>query len=97
MSSTKTADGKTELILSTGAKKIVDLYIPTLGLIPNSEFMPTELKNEKGEVAVDDFLQVQGAEGVWAAGDISDKQPNQLVYARKLSFALTCEWEERGS
>lgn len=96
-SSTKTAEGKTELTLSTGGKKIVDLYISTLGLISNSEFVPAELKNEKGEVVVDDFLRVSGVDGVWAVGDVSNKEPNQLVYARKSPTPQTSCEEEQGS
>lgn len=84
-SSQKTADGKYELILSNGEKKVVDLYISTLGLISNTEFVPKELLNEKGEVKVDEFLKVKGVEGVWGAGDAVDTQPNQLAYARTCS------------
>jgi len=32
----KTPDGKTEITLSNGEKIITDLYIPTMGLTPNS-------------------------------------------------------------
>jgi len=72
--------GQTELTLSNGEKMTVDLYLPTIGLIPNTEYVPKKLLNEKGDVMVDQFLQVKGVEGVWAAGDIVDCQPGQFVY-----------------
>ena len=91
LSSTKTADGKTELSLSNGEKKVVDLYIATLGLISNTEWVTEKnLLNEKGELIVDEFLKVKGTDGVWAAGDAASGQANQLVFARELflSFSL---------
>ena len=72
---------------------MVDLYIPTLGMISNTEWVTEkELLNEKGEVIVDDFLKVKGVENVWAAGDVSSLEPNQFVYGRKfhLSLARSC-------
>jgi NADH dehydrogenase FAD-containing subunit len=86
VSTTKLSSGQTELTLSNGEKKIVDLYISTLGLIQNTEFVPQELLNEKKEVIVDEFLKVKGAEDIWAIGDASSAQANQLGYARKYSF-----------
>lgn len=58
----------------------VDLYIPTIGLLPNTEYVPKHLLNEKGDVMVDQFLRVKSVEDVWAAGDIVDCQPGQFVY-----------------
>ena len=72
--------GQTELTLSNGDKMTVDLYLPTIGLIPNTEYVPKKLLNEKGDVMVDQFLRVNGVESVWAAGDIVDCQPGQFVY-----------------
>jgi len=87
-SSTKLPDGKMELTLSTGEKKIVDLYLPTLGTVANTEFIPKTLLAETGEVKVDEFLKVKDAPDVWAAGDVSDIQPSQFVYADKQVAAL---------
>lgn len=57
----------------------VDLYLPTVGVLPNTEFVPKSLLNEDGDVCVDDYLRVKGVEGVWAAGDVVDIQPSQFV------------------
>jgi alkyl hydroperoxide reductase subunit AhpF len=58
----------------------VDLYLPTIGLLPNTEYVPKQLLNEKGDVMVDQFLRVKSLSDVWAAGDIVDCQPGQFVY-----------------
>ncbi|KAB5577928.1 hypothetical protein GE09DRAFT_1260821 [Coniochaeta sp. 2T2.1] len=62
--------GKTEVVLEGGEKLVTDLYLPTMGLAPNSEFVDGKFKGEGGWVVVDDTHAVQGAEGVWAAGDV---------------------------
>jgi len=69
--------------LSNGEKKIVDLYLPTTGLVPNSEFIPKTLLNEGGFVTVDEFLHVKGFSDIWAAGDVADVQAPQIVHACK--------------
>lgn len=83
-----TAEGKTELILSNGEKKVVDLYLPTIGVIPNSEYVPKALLDEKGAVVVDSYLRVKNAENIWAAGDIIDIEASQLVNTQKQAAAL---------
>ncbi|TGO36770.1 hypothetical protein BHYA_0115g00200 [Botrytis hyacinthi] len=79
---------QTELSLSNGEKLVCDLYLPTLGTIPNSEYIPKELLDGQNFVKVDQHLRVHGAEDVWAAGDIIDAQPSQFVYADKQAHAL---------
>ncbi|KUJ16809.1 FAD/NAD(P)-binding domain-containing protein [Mollisia scopiformis] len=88
ISSTSTTEGKTELALSNGEKMVVDLYLPTIGVIPNSEFLPKSLLDDKGNVMVDQYLKVKGAEDIWAAGDITDCQPAQYIYCEKQAGAL---------
>jgi NADH dehydrogenase FAD-containing subunit len=61
----------------------VDLYLNSIGTIKNGEWLPKELKNEKGEVVVDEFLKVKGLKNVWAAGDITSLQPDSIMYAGK--------------
>lgn len=88
LDSTPTADGKTELSLDNGEKKIVDLYLPTVGVIPNTEYVPTDLLDGKGQVVVDEFLRVKGAEDVWAAGDLTSLDFAQIIYAEKQATAV---------
>lgn len=83
VSSSTAADGKTELALSNGEKMMVDLYLPTIGVIPNSDFLPKSLLDDNGFVVVDQYLKVKGAEDIWAAGDINNCQPAQYIYCGK--------------
>ncbi|KAH8590442.1 hypothetical protein B0O99DRAFT_521483 [Bisporella sp. PMI_857] len=87
-STQKLESGQTELTLSNGEKKVVDLYLPTGGVAPNSEYIPKHLLNEKGFVKVDDYLRVKDVKDVWAAGDITDLDFPQYVYADKQANAL---------
>lgn len=79
---------QTEISLSNGEKLLCDLYLPTVGTIPNSDYIPKELLDGQNFVKVDQYLRVHGAEDVWAAGDIIDAQPSQYVYADKQALAL---------
>lgn len=83
-------DGRHELSLSNGEKLITDVYIPTMGVIPNSSYVPSNFLNEKGFVSVDEYLKVRGTENVWAIGDVSDVErpafitcSNQSTYLAK--------------
>jgi NADH dehydrogenase FAD-containing subunit len=87
LSSTPTADGKTELSLDNGENMIVDLYLPTIGVIPNTEYVPKNLLDDKGQVVVDEFLRVKATEDIWAAGDLTSLDFAQIVYTEKQATA----------
>lgn len=87
--STTTVEGKTELTLGNGEKKIVDLYLPTTGNYPNSEYIPKALLDDKGHVVVDEYLRVKNADAAWAVGDISNADPSQIVYLMKQIPAIS--------
>ncbi|KAI0799003.1 hypothetical protein GGR55DRAFT_527416 [Xylaria sp. FL0064] len=74
-------DGKTEVVLENGEKISTDLYLPTMGMTPNTEFLPPALLTDKKFVDIDEFYRVKGAENVWAAGDV--------VWKPRGSFVLT--------
>ncbi|RAL64255.1 hypothetical protein DID88_002147 [Monilinia fructigena] len=84
--------GCTERVRENGcqpAKKLLcDLYLPTVGTIPNSSYIPKDLLDGQNFVKVDQHLRVCGVEDIWAAGDIIDAQPSQYVYADKQALAL---------
>lgn len=63
-------DGKTEVTLQNGEKIVTDLYLPTMGMAPNTEYLPAKVLREDKFVAVDEFYRVKNASNVWAAGDI---------------------------
>lgn len=72
-------DGRTEVKLATGETILTDLYLPTMGLKPNTEFLPKEWLTERGYVDVDEQMRVVGVEGVWAAGDIVSRPRASLM------------------
>ncbi|KAK5998570.1 Oxidoreductase ptaL [Cladobotryum mycophilum] len=69
----KTEYGKTRLVLSDGETLITDLYLPTTGQKPNTDYLPAEFLTSRRYVNVDDFLQVRGTKDIWAVGDIVSK------------------------
>jgi len=73
--------GKTEVTLENGDKLVTDLYLPTMGVVPNSEYIPDKLLNDKKLVAVDETYRVTGATDVWAAGDVVAKPKATFVLA----------------
>ncbi|EOO03959.1 putative fad binding protein [Phaeoacremonium minimum UCRPA7] len=66
----KLENGKTEISLANGETITTDLYLPTMGLVPNSEYIDAKYLNEKKNVVVDEFFNVKNTKDVWAAGDI---------------------------
>ncbi|KAI1450552.1 FAD/NAD(P)-binding domain-containing protein [Annulohypoxylon stygium] len=76
-------DGKTEVVLQDGEKIATDLYLPTMGVVPNTEFMPANLLTDKKFVDIDEFYKVKGAENVWAAGDAVWKPKGSFVLSDK--------------
>jgi NADH dehydrogenase FAD-containing subunit len=82
--------GQTELTLSDGTPLLTDLYIPTFGLTPNSDYVPPAHLRSTGYIAVDDHLRMKGgaaatATDVWALGDVADVEWNQYITMDKQS------------
>lgn len=82
---TELPDGKTELSLDNGETIPADLYLPTIGMLPNSEMLDATYLNEKGYVVVDACYRVKGLErdGVWAVGDIVSKPRAGFMITQK--------------
>jgi NADH dehydrogenase FAD-containing subunit len=76
-------DSQTELTLSSGDKLLVDLYLPTVGVMPNTSFLPKDLLDERGNLRVDKYFKVESATDIWACGDVTNVQVKQLAYANK--------------
>ncbi|KAK7754125.1 hypothetical protein SLS62_003971 [Diatrype stigma] len=76
-------DGKTEVLLegAEGEKIVTDLYLPTMGVVPNTEYLPEGLLTPAGYVDVDECFVVKGAKDVWAAGDVVSKPKGSFVLA----------------
>ncbi|KAH6855741.1 hypothetical protein B0I37DRAFT_61516 [Chaetomium sp. MPI-CAGE-AT-0009] len=85
------AQGKTEVVLRGDEMLTTDLYLPTMGLIPNTEYIPSQFLGP-GEVArpvmVDEFLRVPGTEEVWACGDVVSKPRASFLITQKQAVSV---------
>lgn len=84
------AGGRTEVVLAGGETIVTDLYLPTMGLVPNTGYVDGRYKGEKRFVLVDECLRVEGAEGVWAAGDVVGKPRCGFLITQK---QVSCAFE----
>lgn len=66
-----------EVVLLDGEKVPADLYIPIVGLRPNSEFLPRELVDENGCVKINTHLRTT-VDNIWALGDVTNVIIKQL-------------------
>lgn len=68
----KLADGRTKVVLDNGKEMECDVYIPAMGVIPMSDYVPKQFLNEKGYVKVNEStLRVDEAgPRVYAVGDV---------------------------
>lgn len=78
-------NGKSELHFSTGRQLVVDLYISTVGVVPNSSFVPPQFLNASGFIKVGEYLDIKGADGVFAIGDVNDCETPQFYFSEKQS------------
>ncbi|KAK2001790.1 FAD/NAD(P)-binding domain-containing protein [Colletotrichum falcatum] len=69
-SSRSLPDGRTEVTLANSEVITTDLYMPTMGLVPNTEYLDSSLLNERHYVNVDECMRVKGVDNIWACGDI---------------------------
>ncbi|KAK7748637.1 hypothetical protein SLS53_000658 [Cytospora paraplurivora] len=78
-------DGRTEVALEGGETITTDLYLPTMGMRPNSEMLGLEYLGEKGYVNVDEYYRVEGpgSDGVWALGDVVSRPRAGFLYTQK--------------
>ncbi|PGH09825.1 hypothetical protein GX51_00512 [Blastomyces parvus] len=77
---------KWAITLEGGETLTADAYIATTGVIPNSDFVPTDLKTGEGWVPVDAEFRVQKKDGkaseklpIYAVGDITTHTPRMLM------------------
>ncbi|KAI0184398.1 hypothetical protein EV127DRAFT_239364 [Xylaria flabelliformis] len=82
-STTSSPDGKTEIVLENGEQIVTDLYLPTMGLTPNTEFMDGSLLTSDRFIDVDEYYVVKGTDNIWAAGDVVWKPRGSFVYTDK--------------
>ncbi|RSM03131.1 hypothetical protein CDV31_010615 [Fusarium ambrosium] len=84
----KTGGQQTTISLSDGSALQADVYLPLFGTKANSGFLPTTLLDDKGNLKLDSSLRVVGSENIWAAGDVGNLEPKQLIYAERQALHL---------
>ncbi|KAK6340016.1 hypothetical protein TWF730_001793 [Orbilia blumenaviensis] len=74
LSSVTEADGKTTVNLSYGDQWTADVNIPAWGTTPNTEYVPADLKNDRGYIKTNGTTLRADAAGprVYVAGDVGD-------------------------
>ncbi|KAK8145989.1 hypothetical protein G3M48_003747 [Beauveria asiatica] len=97
-------DGRrTEVALDNGETLVTDLYLPTVGMAPNSECVPKELLDDKRHVKADDYMRVPGADNIWAVGDVVGKptasylvtEAQASCVAKNIAHVLSGKKQER--
>ncbi|RSL44774.1 hypothetical protein CEP54_014548 [Fusarium duplospermum] len=80
--------GQQTISLSDRSAIQADVYLPLFGMKANSGFLPTTLLDDKGNLKLDGTLRVAGFENLWAAGDVSNLEPKQLIFAERQALHL---------
>jgi apoptosis-inducing factor 2 len=78
-SNEKISDGRVRLSLSNGQTQIVDVYVPAIGLYPNSGYIDSACLDQDGYVVTHNTLVVKGTENVIAVGDIVSGTSNSVA------------------
>lgn len=66
-----------EVVLSTGETVQADLFIPTLGQKPNTEFLPKDLLDNNGHVITTPYFNSPTYPNIWALGDVTHWEGNR--------------------
>ena len=65
--------------LESGTALEADLYIPSIGVRPNTDFVPKSFLSEDGWLKVDKHMKV--ADGIYAAGDVTNYKQKLFIRA----------------
>ncbi|KAI5809803.1 hypothetical protein DFH27DRAFT_606216 [Peziza echinospora] len=68
-----------DVTLSTGETVPADLYLPSFGQKPNTEFLPTELLDKDGYVVTTTHFNLASYANVWAVGDVTHWPGNRKL------------------
>jgi len=79
---------KTIISLDNGQSLTADLFIPAIGIIPNSSFIPSALLDDKKYLAITEEQRVPNAEGVYGLGDVTTR-PIKMAAAIKSQIQPT--------
>lgn len=71
ISSSSLADGKTELNMDDGSKRVVDLFVDTTGGLPNTSFLPNSWLDSKRKIVTETTTLRTTVKNVYAIGDVA--------------------------
>lgn len=74
--SKKNTDSKTEIVLSDGSTRTIDILLVATGRVPASSFLPASLLNDEGKVIVDEYQRLPSATSAYAVGDVTTSSAN---------------------
>ncbi|KAM7193146.1 hypothetical protein V8F20_008493 [Naviculisporaceae sp. PSN 640] len=77
-----------DIALESGETITTDLYLPTMGLVPNSEYISAKYLTATNMVVVDENLRVAGTDNVWAAGDLVSKPRAGFMITQKQAASV---------
>ena len=75
-------NGSTQITLSDGSTRTVDLLLMATGRKPASSWVPPSLLDSDGKVTVDEYNRVPSVNGVFAGGDIASNSPGGIIYIK---------------
>ena len=75
-------NGSTQITLSDGSVRTVDLLLMATGRKPASSWVPPSLLDSDGKVTVDEYNRVPSVNGVFAGGDIASNSPGGIIYIK---------------
>ena len=75
-------NGSTQITLSDGSIRTVDLLLMATGRKPASSWIPPSLLDSDGKVTVDEYNRVPSVKGVFAGGDIASNSPGGIIYIK---------------
>ena len=75
-------NGSTQITLSDGSIRTVDLFLMATGREPASSWVPSSLLDSARKVTVDEYNRVPSVNGVFACGDIASNSPGGIMYIK---------------
>lgn len=73
-------NGSTEVTLSDGSTRIVDILLVATGRKPASSYLPSSLLDAQGRVTVDPYLRVPSLDSVYVCGDMASNSPGGIMF-----------------
>ena len=82
--SKQNTDGTTQVTLSDGTSRSVDLLLVATGRTPASSFLPSSILDNKGFVTVDEYQRIPSITSAYAVGDVttSSNNPGGIIHLK---------------